>query len=293
MASNLSIIIPTYNEESGIQKTLKGLISHPRLADAEIIIVDDGSTDQTGQVARKLEGVKVISHRINQGYGAALVSGMRQSSGEYIIWYDGDGQHNPSDLVKIYDRLVDDQLDYCIGVRDRSSHRVASRQVGKFILRIFVLFAAGERVSDFNSGLRGFKRKVIMQYLHLLPKGFSASTTTTLILKEQRYVGGEVPITVEKRLGKSSVNQFKDGFKTMMGVIRLMLLFKPMWFFGTTGLVFIIAGLVYGLIETFQYGLGFPVFGAVVIILGVQAFFFGLLNDQISQMRREGFKDLE
>ena len=189
--------------------------------------------------------------------------------------------------------MINENLDYCIGVRDRQSHRVATRQIGKLILRLFVDFAAGEKVNDFNSGLRGFRRKVILQYLHLFPKGFSASTTTTLILKERGYVGGEVPIIVKKRVGKSSVNQLKDGLKTLMGVVRLMLLFKPMWFFGTIGLVLIIAGAIYGFIETITVGLGFPVFGALVIILGVQSFFFGLLNDQVSQLRREGFEDVE
>ena len=293
MSLKLSIIIPAYNEESGIRQTLEGLLSHPRLDEAEIIVVDDGSTDKTPEIVGDIGNLTLISHRLNRGYGASLVTGIRNSSGEYIIWYDGDGQHNPDDLVKIFDKLVADNLDYCIGVRDRESHRVASRQLGKLILRVFVDFAAGERVTDFNSGLRGFRRKVISQYLHLFPKGFSASTTTTLILKERGYIGDEVPIVVKKRVGKSSVNQFKDGIKTMSGVIRLMLLFKPMWFFGTVGLVFFLGGLIYGIVETITAGLGFPVFGALIIILGVQSFFFGLLNDQISQLRREGFEDIE
>jgi hypothetical protein len=157
-------------------------------------------------------------------------------------------------------------------------------------LRKVVDIAAGEKVTDFNSGLRGFKRDVIVQYLHLFPRGFSASTTTTLIMKERGYVGGEVDIVVQERNGKSTVKQVRDGTRTLMLILRIVLLFKPLLFFGLVGLTLILGGTVYGIFETILVGLGFPVFGALVIILGVQALFFGLISDQISQQRREQFE---
>jgi glycosyltransferase involved in cell wall biosynthesis len=289
----LSIIIPAFNEAAIIDKTIKSLIARPRLYDAEIIIVDDGSTDQTAEIAQRCEKVKVISHRVNRGYGSSLVTGIRNSKGEYVVWYDADGQHRPDDLLRVFDELYKSNLDYCIGVRSIQSHRVKSRQLGKFILRKVVDIAAGEKVNDFNSGLRGFRRKVISQYLHLFPKGFSASTTTTLIMKERGYIGGYVEIKTRKRIGKSSVNQLKDGAKTLMIILRIVLLFKPLLFWGSIGLILIFTGFVYGIFETITVGLGFPVFGALLIILGVQSFFFGLISDQISLQRRERFEKYE
>jgi hypothetical protein len=126
--------------------------------------------------------------------------------------------------------------------------------------------------------------------VHLFPKGFSASTTSTLIMYERGYVGAEVPIIVNERAGKSSVNQIRDGIRTLVMILRLFLLFKPLHFFGTIGAVLILAGTVYGLSEAYTNQRGFPVFGALVVILGVQTLFFGLLADQISAVRREKFE---
>jgi len=293
MTTQLSVIIPAYNEAVGLPATLTELCAEPRLADAEIIVVDDGSDDETAVLAGEVERVHVMQHRVNRGYGSAILTGVRKSTGVYIIWYDADGQHRPEDLLRVYDELVSENLDYCIGVRDERSHHVQARQFGKSILRWVVNVAAGEPITDFNSGLRGFRREVLLRYLHLLPKGFSASTTTTLIMKERGYIGADVPIVVAERVGKSSVKQFRDGARTLMIILRLILLFKPLLFFGVIGGFFMLVGTVYGFAEAIALREGFPVFGALLIILGVQAFFFGLLSDQISQQRRERFEAYE
>jgi glycosyltransferase involved in cell wall biosynthesis len=283
----LSIIIPAYNEEEGIGMTLKNLVAEPRLADAEIIVIDDGSTDATASIVSEFKTVQNISHRVNRGYGSAITTGIRNSTGRHIIWYDSDGQHRPEDLLRLYDKLVDENLDYCIGVRDHRSHHVGSRQLGKLILRKTVDIAAGQKVSDFNSGLRGFRRENIVGYLHLLPKGFSASTTTTLLMIQRGYIGADIDIVVQERIGKSTVKQLRDGTNTLMIILRVVLMFNPFKFFGVLGLFFTVIGSVYGLTEAISLRQGFPVFGALLIILGLQTLFFGLLADQISQMRLE------
>jgi hypothetical protein len=157
-------------------------------------------------------------------------------------------------------------------------------------LKLAVVLAAGQAVKDFNSGLRGFKREVIKRYLHLLPRGFGASTTTTLLMLERGYLGKEVPITARNRYGTSSVNPLSDGIKTLVLVLRIFLLFKALFFFGGIGLVFILVGTVYGVIKARLVGLGFPVLSSVLIVFGIQAIFFGLLADQISALRREKFE---
>jgi hypothetical protein len=146
------------------------------------------------------------------------------------------------------------------------------------------------KVPDYNSGLRGYRREVIKRYLHLLPKGFGASTTMTLIMLERGYYGEDIPIIQRKRIGKSSVKIFRDGIRTLMIILRIFLLFKPLRFFGSAGIIFILGGLIYGVPKAIHTRTGFPVMAALTVILGVQAFFFGLLADQISQSRLERFE---
>lgn len=285
-----SIVIPAYNEGQAIGATLEQLCAEPLLVEAELILVDDGSTDDTAAVAARFDRIRLIRHPVNRGYGAALVTGMQSATRDYVLWMDSDGQHRVTDLIAVARRLVEGNLDYCIGVRDASSYQDPRRALGKWVLRQVVRLAAGRGVADFNSGLRGFRRSVIRKYLHLLPKGFGASTTTTLIMLERNCHGGEAPISVRPRIGKSSVKQVRDGLRTLTLILRIFLLFKPLHFFGAMGLAMTVTGLGYGLWSAFVEGKGFPVLGAVVFLSGVQTIFLGLVLDQISAMRRERFE---
>jgi len=288
-SDTFSIIIPAYNEEVGIEHTLQSLSGLAQQANFEIIVVDDGSADCTSQVVRSFQGVKLIKHPYNLGYGSAIRTGARAAKGEYILWFDGDGQHQVEDLIAIAEKMSSNQLEYCIGVRGESSHSESNRKLGKWLIKQAVQFAVGQSVPDFNSGLRGFKKEVLHQYLHLLPRGFGASTLTTLLMIEGSHYGETIPITVTNRYGKSTVKQLRDGFRTLQIILHIVLLFKPLKFFGIIGGLCILIGAVYGFTKAFMVGLGFPVLGSLLIIMGVQSFFFGLLCDQISAMRRERF----
>lgn len=286
-APTFSVIIPAYNEEAGIGATLSELMT-ANLNETEIIVVDDGSKDRTAvEVARFVPDIRLIQHRTNRGYGSAIATGARHARGRYILWYDSDGQHQPADLLRLMNLLSEKQLEYCIGVRVTGSYEDPRRRFGKFILRIVVRMVVGQPVADFNSGLRGFQCDILLRYLHLLPPGFGASTMTTLLMYERNHVGEEIPITARERIGKSSVKQFRDGVRTLMIILRIFLLFRPMHFFGGIGLALIAVGSIYGFAEAISVRQGFPVFGALIIILGIQSLFFGLLNDQLSLLRRE------
>ena len=289
MGERISIIIPAYNEEAGIAQTLQSLVDEKRLAGAEIIVVDDGSSDQTTGITKNFPQVKLIQHPFNRGYGSAICTGTRAAKGEYILWFDSDGQHRVEDLLNVCDKLIGGQLEYCIGVRDENSYQDPNRRFGKWLIKLSVDFALGKRVPDFNSGLRGFRRDILLRYLHLLPKGFGASTLTTLLMIESDHYGATVPIVVNQRLGKSSVKQLRDGFRTLRIILHILLLFKPLKFFGIIGCALITTGMVYGLVKASINGLGFPVLAALLVILGLESFFFGLLCDQVSALRREKF----
>jgi len=286
----LSIIIPAFNESQGIEAVLNELCSETALDKGEIIVVDDGSTDGTAEKVGLFPRVHLIRHARNMGYGAAISSGMRLCNGQVVVWFDADGQHRVQDLLNLANTLIAGNLDYCIGVREGTSHQEPGRVFGKGILKFAVKLAVGQGVGDFNSGLRGFKSQVIRKYLHLLPRGFGASTTTTILMLERGYSGKEVPITTRRRIGVSSVNPVIDGIKTLLLVLRIFLLFKAMVFFGGIGLLFILVGAIYGVTKAMTLHLGFPVFASILIVFGIQAVFFGLLADQISALRREKFE---
>lgn len=288
--TELSIIIPAYNEAQSIGAVLNELCAEPALEAAEILVVDDGSTDDTDKQVRLFPRARLVQHRKNMGYGAAISQGVRICQGRYVVWFDADGQHRVQDLLAVSRALIAENLDYCIGVREESSDQTLGRALGKRVLKLAVVMAAGQAVKDFNSGLRGFKRDVIRRYLHLLPRGFGASTTTTLLMIERGYLGKEVPITARNRVGVSSVNPISDGLKTLLLVLRIFLLFKALQFFGGIGLVFILVGTIYGVAKAMTVGLGFPVLSSIMIVFGIQAIFFGLLADQISALRREKFE---
>jgi glycosyltransferase involved in cell wall biosynthesis len=293
-AHRLTIIVPAFNEEKAISKVLQDLREAAGLQGAEIILIDDGSADQTAERASAVSGVRVLKHRHNIGYGGAIKTGVRASRREYVCWYDGDGQHRPCDLVRLVDEVQREDADWGIGVRGENSHIQLSRLPGKWLLRTVVRISAGnKRVPDFNSGLRVFRAKQLRIYLHLLPNGFSASTTTTLLMLERGYRLVEVPIETQERIGSSEVRQLRDGTKTLMLILRIFLLFKAMAFFFAIGSGILFAGALYSAIVMYMNRLGVPIAGLLVMMTGLLTIFMGLIADQLSLIRRERFEDID
>ena len=293
--SKATIIIPAYNESMGIKDTLVELQGYLK-EEYEILVVDDGSTDNTFEIVNELIGegntnIRCMRHRKNRGYGSAIVTGCRNAEGNIIAWYDADGQHRPEDVVSILNKMESEDLDYCIGIRTADSHCDKSRVFGKTILKWIVNILAKEPMGDFNSGMRAFKKDILMKYLSLLPKRFGASTVTTFIMQEANYVGAEIPILVRKRVGKSTVKQFRDGMMTLELIINIIILFRPKEIFGTIGVLAILAGAIYGIASALIEGLGVPVLASIIIGLGVQILFYGVISSQISQLRLEHYND--
>jgi len=173
-AKGLTFIIPVYNEEKSIGKVIEELLK--TFPSSEIIVVNDGSTDSTGEILKKYN-IKVITHPTNKGYGASLKTGILASNNENLIFIDGDGQHKVEYILKIIEEL--NTYDMVVGARSPSDSTFG-RKPGKLILKWIAQILTGQKIPDLNSGLRGIKKSVIKKYLHLLPQGFSASTTNTL-----------------------------------------------------------------------------------------------------------------
>lgn len=278
---DLSVIIPVYNEEKTIGKVLEKLIQSVRCH--EVIVVDDGSTDQTVSIASDYP-VKIFRHATNKGYGAALKTGIRKASGQKIVILDSDGQHNPADIPALYDAL--ENCDMVIGERDIRTSQDRSRALGKKIIRLVGEYLVEQPLPDYNSGFRAFKRNLMMEILHLLPNGFSFSTTSTLAFLKEGYIVGTVPIQSYAREGrKSTVHFFRDGTKTLLLILRIIMLFNPLKIFVPVSMFVVLAGLGFG---TYGY-IAFSRFSnsaVMITLMGVIMFFIGLLADQIAMLNR-------
>lgn len=279
-----SVIIPAFNEVTGIGPLLDKMIANGLNLKYEIIVVDDGSTDDTAELVGRYP-VRLIKHGVNKGYGAALKTGIRKASCKKVIMLDSDGQHDPVYIDQVYDLLS--QYEMVIGERDSNSHQVGSRKSGKWIIRKTGQMLVDQELPDYNSGLRGFQRELILNLLHLMPNGFSFSTTSTLAFLKEGYSIGTFPINVVPRVGRSSNVKFmKDGSKTLLLLFRIIMLFNPLKVFFPASLFFTFAGLVWGVNGYFLFG-RFPNSGTILISLGMFMFFFGLLADQIAILNRK------
>jgi len=283
---SLAIIIPAYNEETGIGKTLQSLQGEPRLAGAEIVVVDDGCCDRTAEIAAE-HGATVIRNWTNLGYGASLKRGILATQSELIAWFDADGQHDAGDLADMVECLDRERARAVIGARSAASHVVRQRVVGKRIIKWAAEAAVGRRIPDVNCGLRVFRRRALIRYLGLLPDGFSASTTSTLLLMKQNAHVVFHPVEVSERMGKSSVRMLRDGLRTLHTILRITIMFNALRAFSLLAGLMILTGLLYGAAIGMIQGEGFPVLAALAVLMGVQVFCLGVVCDQISAMRLE------
>lgn len=288
MTTELTIAIPVFNEEEGIVKTLAEIVPFAKQYNWDILVVDDGSIDNTAQHLKEFQGsCRIIHHPYNRGYGAALKTGIRMTNTEYIALFDSDGQHRPEDLLRLWKSAKD--YDMVVGNRAGQLSTDPYRVPGKWLLQKAANLMVGKKIPDLNSGLRIFKRSFISRTLHLMPDGFSFTSTSTLAAFKMGFTVGYFPITVNKRLGVSSVRQVQDGFQVLMLILRLIILFSPLRIFFPVagGLMFL--GFFYEIYILVTVRLMIANGALLFILSALIIFFFGLLVDQVSAMRRERF----
>ncbi len=272
----LSIVIPAYNEEETITKVIRD--AHNVMKNSgisyEIIVVNDGSKDNTGALARK-EYVVLINHPYNQGYGASLKTGIRNSKSKYVLIMDGDDQHYPDDILRIFEKAKDYEM--VVGARTNITSFL--RSPAKLILSFFANYLAGRKIPDLNSGFRIMKKDFVMNYMHILPNKFSFTTTITLCAVDGGHSFCYMPIKVKKRnTGKSTIHPVKDTTNFLLLLIRMTMLFNPLKVFIPTSLFLLIFGIAFST---------YPKSASIIFVAAMLTFFFGLLADQVSLMRRE------
>jgi glycosyltransferase involved in cell wall biosynthesis len=279
---SVSVVIPAFNEGAAIA----GVVVALRQAGAwrEIIVVDDGSVDGTEAAARGA-GATVLRHPYNKGNGAAVKTGVRAASGEYVLIIDGDGQHRPADAVRLVGRLG--EYDLVVGARAGSTQATPARRLGNSMLNWLAGYLAGRPIPDLTSGFRGARRTCLREFLHLLPNGFSTPTTTTLAFIKAGYNVAFEPVEAEARVGSSKIRLARDGAKFFLIILRIVTIFSPLRVFLPVSLAAFAVGVGYALWTTVRQA-HITNSSVLLIVLAVVVFLVGLVSEQIAALRFEG-----
>ncbi len=277
--SKLSIIIPAKNEAAGLRQVLP--LIREIVSDAEILVVDDGSTDETSEVARSY-GAVVVSHYVSMGNGAAIKSGARAATGDVLVFMDADGQHRPEDIIRLLKKMEDGN-DMVVGARSYASQAGAHRAIANAIYNRLASWMVGVPIDDLTSGFRAVNARKFRQFLYLLPNGFSYPTTITMSFFRTGYSVSYVPIEAPPRIGRSHVRLFRDGARFFLIIFKIGTLFSPLKLFVPVSMAFFCTGLGYYL-YTFLTIHRFTNMSALMFITSIQIFLMGLVSEQISAL---------
>lgn len=272
-----TVVIPAYNEAEGIGATIDGLKSQ---GFAEILVVDDGSRDQTADIAAS-RGARVIRHPYNKGNGAAVKTGIREARSEVILLLDADTQHDPREAMKLLEPIG--TYDMAIGARSLKDQSFL-RAAGNAVFTALATWLTGRAIPDLTSGFRAARTEALREVIHLLPNGFSYPTTSCLaLLKSGRNVLF-VPISARARVGTSKIRPFRDGFLFILIIFKIVTLYSPLRVFAPIAGVSLLGGAGYGIWNIARFG-KIPMGSALLIQLGVVVFLFGLIAEQIASMQ--------
>jgi glycosyltransferase involved in cell wall biosynthesis len=281
----VSIVIPAKNEELGLAVLLPELTQ--QYPDAEIIVVNDGSTDNTVQVCEEA-GVTVVTHPYSKGNGAAVKSGARAAKGDVLVFMDGDGQHAAADIARLLAK-VEEGYDLVVGARSGiGSQASVARWSANAIYNGFASWMVNRRIDDLTSGFRCVNRRKFLSFLYLLPNGFSYPTTSTMAFFRAGYSVGFVPITVSKRLGKSHINMMKDGVRFFLIIFKVGTLYSPLKVYFPAAVLTSGVGILNYVLTISSTGFRFTNGTTLLILTGAIMFLIGLLSEQLTNMQ---FKD--
>ncbi len=282
----VSIVLPARNEASSLPRTLDRL-RQLRL-DAEIIVVDDGSTDETVAACRA-RSVHVVSHPYCLGNGAAIKTGTRTAQGDLIVFLDADGQHDPADIPRLIEKLSEG-YEMAVGARRPSTHASVARRVANAGFNRLASWMTGHRIEDLTSGFRAVRARHFRKFLYLLPNGFSYPTTSTMAFFRSGFPVAYVPIESHRREGKSKIRWLHDGIRFTIIILKIGALFSPMrLFLPISGAVFL-TGLGY-YAYTFTTEHRFTNMSALLFLSALLIFLIGILSEQVSSLHYKNAED--
>ena len=277
--ARLSIIIPAKNEAAIIGDVVASVREH--YAKAEILVVNDGSDDDTASVAEK-SGATVVTHPVSLGNGAAIKSGARAAKGDIFVMMDGDGQHKAADIRSLIEKL-DAGYDMAIGARDSGSHAGVGRLAANGLYNVFASMISGHRILDLTSGFRAVRADLFKKFLYLLPNGFSYPTTITMAFLRSGFPVTFVPIKAAERTGTSHIRPVRDGLRFLAIIFKIATLYAPLKVFLPISGLFFVSGVSYYAYTFFTMG-RFTNMSMLILSASVIIFLIGLISEQITAL---------
>ncbi len=287
-ALDVSVVLPVYNEVGHVAQEVKRIRAALEASGRsfEVIVVDDGSDDGSSEALGEIEGIRLIGFATNRGTGSARKAGTRAALGRVVVWTDCDLSYPNEDIPRLVD-LLDEGYDQVVGARTSEQGTVRTLRVpAKWLVRRLASYLTESRIPDLNSGLRAFRRDVGLQFLHLLPPGFSCVTTLTMAFLANGYSVRYTPIDYFSRAGESKFHWWADTRRYLLQVVRMVLMYNPLRVFAPAGLALLAVGVtktVYDLIDK----QGRIATNTIVVLFAAgMVMMIGLLSDLIVQLNR-------
>ena len=281
-AEKVSVIIPVYNEAESIGELVSDIKS--RYPDFDVVIIDDGSTDDTASEAQKV-GARVYSHPYNIGNGAAVKSGIRFADGDILVFLDGDGQHDPKDIAKLLEYMP--RFDMVVGARSRGDQASLGRALANKAYNWFASYVAKFTIKDLTSGFRAVKANIAKSFVYLLPNTYSYPATITLGVLRGGLSVKYIPIKMRKRkTGKSNIRLVHDGVRFFMIITRICTLYSPMRVFLPVSFTMFLLGII-NYLYTYLTRSRFTNMSVFMFVAAIIIFMMSLISEQICQMRFE------
>ncbi|MDY6459276.1 glycosyltransferase family 2 protein [Acinetobacter faecalis] len=275
----VSVVLPAKNESGAIEQTITKIMNLKLVA--EILVVNDGSTDNTAELAEK-SGARVISHPYSKGNGAAIKTGARNASGEVIVFMDADGQHDPADIPKLLAE-INKGYDLVVGARQKGSQASVGRGIANKFYNNLATYMTEHKVEDLTSGFRAVRAEKFREFIYLLPNGFSYPTTSTMAFFRAGYSICYVPIHASQRIGKSHIKPFRDSIRFFLIIFKIATLYSPLkMFFPIAILLFLMGSGWYGY-TLYEYH-RFTNMSALFYTGSIMIFLMGLISEQITAL---------
>lgn len=279
MTEKISIVLPAKNEAENLLKLLPKL--RQAFIDDEIIVVDDGSIDDTTDIC-KHQGVRICKHPYSMGNGAAIKSGARAATGRILVFMDADGQHRPEDILALISKL-EDGYDMVVGARSAEDQASKGRMLANYGYNKLASWMVKHKIDDLTSGFRAVRAEKFREFIHLLPNGFSYPTTITMSFFRAGYSVSYIPINTPKREGKSHIKLFRDGIRFLLIIFRISTLYSPLRIFLPISFIHFILGLSY-YAYTFATSGRFTNMSALLLSMSIFIFLIGLISEQITML---------
>lgn len=277
--TSISVVIPAKNEAGAVGEVVRRV--RQQLPTSEIIVVDDGSTDETATIA-EAAGAKVLRHPYSMGNGAAIKTGARAADGKVIVFMDADGQHDPADIPALLARL-DVGFDMAVGARESVSHANVGRGLANRFYNRLATYMTGQRIPDLTSGFRAVRSDRLREFIYLLPNGFSYPTTVTMAFFRAGYSVSYVPIEAARRVGNSHIHPLKDGLRFLLIIFKIGTLYAPLKLFFPVAVLHGLLGLGY-YAYTFSTTARLSVATIFMLTAAVTIFLIGLVSEQITAL---------